>query len=62
MGENNLAIIFGVGAGLGGAISKRFAERHLTPDESGRPITHPLIDSLFSGFENGSYKRHIAAN
>jgi len=25
-GENNLAIIFGVGAGLGGAISKRFAE------------------------------------
>jgi heat shock protein HspQ len=38
------------------------AERHLTPDESGRPITHPLIDSLFSGFEDGSYKRHIAAN
>ena len=20
------------------------AERHLTPDESGRPITHPLVD------------------
>ena len=38
------------------------AERHLTPDESGHPITHPLIDSLFSGFEDGIYKRHIAAN
>ena len=38
------------------------AERHLTPDEAGRPISHPLIDSLFSGFEDGSYKRHIVAN
>lgn len=38
------------------------AERHLTPDESGRPVTHPLIDSLFTGFEGGSYKRGIAAN
>lgn len=38
------------------------AERHLAPDESGRPITHPLIDSLFSGFEGGSYKRQIVTN
>ena len=38
------------------------AERHLTPDESGHPITHPLIGSLFSGFEDGSYKCQIATN
>lgn len=38
------------------------AERHLAPDESGRPITHPLIDSLFLSFDGGSYKRQIASN
>ena len=38
------------------------AERHLAPDESGHPVSHPLIDSLFTGFEGGSYKRGITAN
>ena len=38
------------------------AERHLEPDDSGHPVTHPLIDHVFSSFEGGSYKRHIAAN
>lgn len=31
------------------------AERHLEADESGRPVVHPLIDSLFSRFEDGHY-------
>lgn len=38
------------------------AERHLAPDETGRPIAHPLIDSLFSGFESGHYIRQITKN
>ena len=38
------------------------AERNLAPDESGLPIAHPLIDSLFSGFIGGSYRHHIAKN
>ncbi len=31
------------------------AERHLDPDPSGEPITHPLIDRLFDRFERGVY-------
>lgn len=31
------------------------AERHLTADESGEPVSHPMIDSVFSRFENGVY-------
>ena len=38
------------------------AERHLTADETGAPIIHPLLDSLFSGFEDGRYKRKISTN
>jgi heat shock protein HspQ len=38
------------------------AERHLAPDDTLRPVSHPLVDSLFSGFEDGSYKRQIASN
>ena len=33
------------------------AERHLEPDSSGRPIVHPLVDALFTGFEEGRYRR-----
>ena len=38
------------------------AERHLAPDDSGRPIAHPLIDSLFSGFADGGYMLHAPRN
>lgn len=33
------------------------AERHLDPDPEARPISHPAIDELFSGFEDGVYRR-----
>lgn len=38
------------------------AERHLTADESGRPISHPMLDSFFSKFEDGRYQRQITTN
>lgn len=38
------------------------AERHLAADETGQPITHPLIDQLFAGFEDGQYLTQITAN
>lgn len=38
------------------------AERHLTPDGSGRPVAHPLLGSLFSEFENGRYRRQFRPN
>ena len=31
------------------------AERNLEPDSSGEPISHPLIEALFSGFDDGRY-------
>ena len=31
------------------------AERHLRLDVSGLPIHNPLVDSLFTNFENGRY-------
>ena len=33
------------------------AERNLEPDESDEPISHPMLEHFFSGFENGSYVR-----
>jgi heat shock protein HspQ len=33
------------------------AERNLEPDASNAPIEHPLIEHIFSGFENGHYLR-----
>lgn len=33
------------------------AERNLEPDESSEPIRHPLIEQIFSGFEDGRYIR-----
>jgi heat shock protein HspQ len=31
------------------------AERNLEPDDSGRPIDHPLVQELFAQFEDGRY-------
>ena len=31
------------------------AERNLEKDSSGKPIDHPMVDELFSRFENGHY-------
>ena len=33
------------------------AEQNLEPDNSDDPITHPMLDQFFSGFENGRYVR-----
>ncbi len=32
------------------------AERNLEPDESGQPITHPLLEHFFSLFREGRYE------
>ena len=32
------------------------SEGNLMPDESGRPVGHPAIGNLFSGFHNGHYR------
>lgn len=31
------------------------AERNLEPDESGGPVNHPLINSVFTAFRDGRY-------
>lgn len=31
------------------------AERHLTADDSRQPVTHPMVEDVFSHFEDGSY-------
>ncbi len=33
------------------------AERNLDPEADPRPLEHPMLDELFMGFENGSYRR-----
>ena len=33
------------------------AERNLEPDSSGEPIRHPFIETCFSGFSEGRYRR-----
>ena len=38
------------------------AERHLTADESGQPISHPLLEDLFSGFDESGYRRQTMTN
>lgn len=32
------------------------AERHLEPDDSGKPIQNPMVEMFFSEFENGVYQ------
>jgi heat shock protein HspQ len=41
----------------GGEHETYVAERHLEPDAELRPISHPAIDEVFSGFEDGVYRR-----
>ena len=41
----------------GGDHSTYVAERNLEPDESGEPVSHPMLEHFFSHFENGSYVR-----
>jgi heat shock protein HspQ len=31
------------------------SEQNLIPDESGEPVSHPQVDELFTGVENGRY-------
>ncbi|MDP6516923.1 MAG: heat shock protein HspQ, partial [Alphaproteobacteria bacterium] len=39
------------------------SEQNLLNDESGGPVSHPEVESLFSGLEGGCYVvRHNAAN
>ena len=38
------------------------AERNLEPDESASPVEHPMIEHLFSRFENGRYISDRRAN
>ncbi len=38
------------------------AQRNLEPDESGRPVAHPVLDDYFSGFEGGAYVLRERAN
>lgn len=38
------------------------AERNLEPDNSGEPITHPLLNSRFDRFEGGRYISTMRSN
>lgn len=38
------------------------AERNLEPDESSAPIVHPMIDQVFTRFEDGRYFRDDRTN
>jgi heat shock protein HspQ len=31
------------------------SEQNLVPDDSGEPVTHPQVDEIFAGVENGRY-------
>jgi len=37
------------------------AERNLTQDDSSEPVSHPLVDEFFTGFDQGVYSsgRHV---
>ena len=41
----------------GGEYETYVAERHLEADQEVRPVSHPQLDQLFSGFEDGVYRR-----
>lgn len=38
------------------------AERNLEPDSLSEPISHPLVDTFFSGFRDGRYIRSGGGN
>ena len=46
----------------GASHSTYVAERNLVPDESTDPIVHPMIDQVFTRFENGRYVHHSRTN
>ena len=46
----------------GASHSTYVAERNLEPDESTDPIVHPMIDQVFTRFENGRYVHHSRTN
>lgn len=41
----------------GGEYETYVAERHLEADSEVHPVSHPELDRLFSGFEDGVYRR-----
>ncbi len=41
----------------GGEYDTYVAERHLESDREGRPVSHPAIDEVFIGFEDGVYRQ-----
>lgn len=38
------------------------AERNLQTDDSSQPISHPMVEHFFSGFENGKYLNRDRTN
>lgn len=38
------------------------AERHLAPDESADPVTHPQVQEYFAEFRDGHYRTRQALN
>ena len=38
------------------------AERNLEDDPSGEPIAHPLVEEVFSGYDQGAYITHRTAS
>jgi heat shock protein HspQ len=43
----------------GGEYETYVAERNLEPDPETRPISHPAVDDLFIGFEDGIYRPRL---
>jgi hemimethylated DNA binding protein len=35
------------------------AEQNLEPDLTGDPVSHPLLDQFFTGFEGGLHQRRM---
>ena len=40
----------------GSYVQTYVAERHLETDSTKKPVNHPLVEVIFSEFENGKYK------
>jgi heat shock protein HspQ len=38
------------------------AERNLEADDTLEPVAHPLVEALFSNFQDGAYQRRGGAN
>lgn len=38
------------------------AERNMLADDSCEPVNHPLVDKIFTGFQNGVYLKDRASN